>query len=320
VTPRVSVVVPVHNGAAHLGATLDALLAQTFADFELVVVDDGSSDGSGEVVRARRDPRIRLLVQENRGLCGALNRAIAEARAPLVARNDQDDVSRPQRLARQLEALEQRPDALAVYSQYTKFGARRRWSNADKQEISDGSAREVDPSLDGCLLGSTMLARTDALRDVGGFRQECYPCDDYDLQLRLGRRGPLLLLREPLVAYRFHAGANTYRLFHAMQERSRWVEDSALRRGRGEPELSFEAFVASRRLGLRDRVAERRLDLAKLQMRRAGQEWLDGRDVAAAGRAAASLLLDPSIALRRARWLCRRALALGSTRGPSPRR
>jgi glycosyltransferase involved in cell wall biosynthesis len=303
--PELSVIVPVYNGTACLRETLDALLAQTFKNFELVAVDDGSKDDSGEIVRLLKDSRVRLIRQENRGLCHTLNRAIQEARAPLIARNDQDDVSLPNRLERQMTEFAQHPEALALYSHYSKFGRKRKWSNADKQESSDGAVKEVDPLKDGCLLGSTMMARTQALRSIGGYRQECYPCDDYDLEMRLAEAGKILLLRERLVAYRFHVSANTYRLFVVMQNKSRWVEDNHKRRLRGEPEKVFERFMASQDLGRLERLHQRRLDAANLHMRVAGQRYLDGHNLAAFWHSGVSLLLNPMNIFHRVKRLWR---------------
>jgi glycosyltransferase involved in cell wall biosynthesis len=306
--PELSVIVPVYNGAAYLRETLDALLAQTFKNFELVVVDDGSKDDSGEILRSLTDNRIRVVRQENRGLCHALNRAIREARAPLIARNDQDDVSLPIRLERQMTVLAEHPGASVVYSHYSKFGSRRKWSNADKQVTREGEVREVDLLRDGCLLGSTMMARTETLRSIGGYRQDYYPCDDYDLEMRLAETGKVLVLCEPLVAYRFHVSASTYPLFAVMQNKSRWVEDNHKRRVRGEPEKTFEQFIASQNLSWRERWNQRRLDRAFLHMRVAGQRYLDGQNMAAGWHSAVSLLLDPMNIYYRVKRLCIRSV------------
>jgi glycosyltransferase involved in cell wall biosynthesis len=304
-SPQISVIVPVYNGAGFLPDCLRGIFSQTFAEFEVVIIDDGSKDASGEVVRSCRDPRVRYVRQENQGLCHALNRGIQEASAPLVARNDQDDLSLPNRLARQVEVMRDRPEAVALFTHYTKFGRRRSWSNADKQGCADGSLQEIEPIRDGCLLGSTMLARTEALRAVGGYRQACYPCDDYDLEMRLCQRGKVLLLREALVRYRFHVAANTYRLFAVMQNKSRWVEDCYQRRLLSQEELTFEEFMQRRTLSWVERVSERRLDRAKLHMRVAGQRYLDGRDLAAFVHLCSSLIVDPATIYRRAKRFLR---------------
>src|ERR687887_2921944 len=98
--PRVSVLLPVRDGAPFLREALDSVLAQTLTDFELVVVDDGSEDETPAILEAVGDERLRVLRQERLGLVAALNRAVAEARAPLLARMDAHDVSLPERLGR----------------------------------------------------------------------------------------------------------------------------------------------------------------------------------------------------------------------------
>src|ERR1044071_3871799 len=101
----------VYNGERHLAAAIDSILAQTFRDFELVIVDDGSTDGSRAIVEAYRDPRVRLVALErNQGLSHALNEGLRAAASPIVARQDADDLSEPHRLATQIDVMSARPD------------------------------------------------------------------------------------------------------------------------------------------------------------------------------------------------------------------
>lgn len=109
-SPRVTVLMPVHNGEPYLAAALASILGQTFADFEFLVVDDGSTDGSRDVVRACRDPRIRLVENfSNMGVANSLNRGLALARGEYVARMDSDDESMPDRFEKQLRFLGAHP-------------------------------------------------------------------------------------------------------------------------------------------------------------------------------------------------------------------
>lgn len=103
--PTISVLLPVYNGQPYLGQAINSILNQRFQDFELVIVDDGSSDGSLEIIRSYSDSRIVLIIQENTGLPGALNRAINEAKGKYLARHDQDDVSLPMRFEEQLRLM-----------------------------------------------------------------------------------------------------------------------------------------------------------------------------------------------------------------------
>lgn len=299
--PEVSILVPIYNGAAHLADTINSLLAQTFTDFELLAIDDGSTDASAEVARSFQDERVRLIQKTNSGLCETLNVGIAEARAPYIARSDQDDISRPERLERQLAVLKQHPEALGVFSYTTKFGSRHSWSNADKFAMAPDKVKEFEPVKDCTMLGSTMLMRTPALRSSGGFRQEYYPCDDWDLELRLAQTGKLLIMCEPLVAYRFHSSANTYHLFATLREKSRWTEDSYFRRLKSLPELSLEQFRHAAPQDIWTRLRHYRKDTSALHMRTAGQRYLDGRYMAGAVHLFAAAMLHPAEIVRRIR-------------------
>lgn len=297
--PIVTILVPIYNGSPYLQATLTSLLSQTFTNFELLAIDDGSTDTSGNIVRALTDERVRLIQTKNNGLCQALNLGIAEARAPYIARCDQDDISLPERLARQLKVMENNPEAVALFTYSTKFGKKRSWSNADKLTMSVGELETYDPAKDGCLLSSTMFARTAVLRSIGGFRQSYYPADDLDLECRLSQAGKVLILREPLTAYRFQTGANTYRVYADMREKSHWAKNSYRRRLQGYPEFSLEQFRLAQKNDFWSRAGRRCRDLSKLHMRMAGQRYLDGKDLSAFGHLAQALVTDPSDIMRR---------------------
>src|SRR5271170_1107899 len=115
-TPRVSLVLAVYNGERHLPQSLESVLGQTFRDFELIVVDDGSTDRTPEILDgvARVDPRVVVVRQENRGLTASLIRGIGMARGTYVARQDADDVSKPERLGRQVAHLDAHPSIAAL--------------------------------------------------------------------------------------------------------------------------------------------------------------------------------------------------------------
>ncbi|MFM7100208.1 MAG: glycosyltransferase family 2 protein, partial [Verrucomicrobiota bacterium] len=135
--PRVSILLPVRNGMATLARALDSLRGQTLPDWELVAVDDGSADGTGEFLQAaaRRDPRIRVFSRPAQGLVPALNAGLAVARAPAVARMDADDEMLPTRLERQADWLERHPD-VGLVSCRVEFGGDR--------ASAAGYARHVD--------------------------------------------------------------------------------------------------------------------------------------------------------------------------------
>jgi glycosyltransferase involved in cell wall biosynthesis len=288
-SPEVTIVIPVYNGARYLGETIHSFLSQSFKNFELLAIDDGSTDASSDIVRSFKDDRVRLIRQKNSGLVYTLNRGIEEARAPYIARSDQDDISFPDRLERQINAINSHPDVVGVLSYYIKFGSRHRWFNSDKFTVVKSQVTKYEPLKDGCLLASTLLAKTGALRSIHGYRQDYYPADDFDLECRLAEAGKVLVMREPLVAYRFHAASNTYQVFADMRQKMSWTRDSYHRRSQNLEELTFDQFLAAQP----QRMVRNRIDTAKLQMRIAGQHYLDGRYFRSAGHLLAALTLDP---------------------------
>jgi glycosyltransferase involved in cell wall biosynthesis len=297
--PKVTVIVPIYNGSAYLAETLEALLSQTFTDFELLAIDDGSTDSSADIVCSFKDDRIRLIQKKNGGLCEALNLGIAEARSPYIARSDQDDVSFPDRLERQLRVMEDHPEAIGLFSYVTKLGSKRSWSNKDRVVMAPGELKEYQPIEDGCMLCSTMFIRTSALRSIGGFRQAYYPVDDWDMECRLAQAGKVLIMLEPLIYYRFQTSANTYRLYAEMREKTRWTRDSYWRRLRSEPELTLDQFRLALPQDVWSRMNRFRKDSSKLHMRTAGNRFLDGQYMAAAGHLLVGVLLNPADLVRR---------------------
>src|SRR5437016_6143907 len=118
--PTVSIIMAVHNAERFLAAAVESVLAQSFGDFEFIIVDDGSSDDSGAILRqfAKQDDRIHLIARENRGLTCSLNEMIAEARGEFLARMDADDLALPQRLAVQVKFMQEHPDVVLLGGAY----------------------------------------------------------------------------------------------------------------------------------------------------------------------------------------------------------
>ena len=203
--PTLSVVMPVHNGADYLQESIQSILSQTHAEFEFVIVDDGSTDRTPEILQAwaTRDPRVRVVRTRSRlGVVGSANRAVAEARAPVCARMDADDVSHPDRLRRQWAVLQAHPEACLVGTLAELVDARGRVIRPRDRSalLSRGGAVPPFPH------GSIMFRRR-AFEAVGGYRPACAYWEDRDLFLRLAEQGKVLVLPAALYQLRCHAGS-----------------------------------------------------------------------------------------------------------------
>jgi glycosyltransferase involved in cell wall biosynthesis len=236
VTPRISVLLPVRDARATLDRCLDSLAGQTLGDHEVVAVDDGSTDDSGERLdeRAARDSRLRVLREPPRGIAAALNRGLAEARAPLVARMDADDVSRPERLALQAERLERDPSADVLACRVAVGGeagegmrAYVSWVNG----LLDHEAMRRERFVESPVVHPSVALRTSALRALGGYRDFDGP-EDYELWLRaFDGRMRFAKLAETLLEWRDSPGRLTRSDPRYAPERFRSVKLEALARG-----------------------------------------------------------------------------------------
>lgn len=202
--PRVTVLMPVFNTARYLSAAIESILAQTFEDFEFVIVDDGSTDGSGEIAarHAREDSRIRLVRQQNRGVSAASNAGVAVARGELVARFDADDLSLPDRLAVQVDYMDRHPDVLAVGSSFEVMDAKGRPLTVLYPPCSPEEIEELLLTGHCPISNPSAMMRRSALERIGGYDTSFVTAGDYDLWLRMSEHGPLANVRDCLIRYR----------------------------------------------------------------------------------------------------------------------
>jgi glycosyltransferase involved in cell wall biosynthesis len=219
----VSVVLAARDEVASVGRAVESILAQTLEDWELVVVDDGSRDGTADVVAAYGDERIRVLREAARGLPGALNRGIGAARAPLVARQDADDVSLPERLARQARFLEEHEDVAVVGAAWRELGP-------DGRPVTPRT-RFVPGRLDEALVRfnpivhTSAMFRREAVAAVGGYDESLPYAADYDLWLRLDCAGATLWNLEEELVVRQMTGTN----MSSARERANVAEELLIR-------------------------------------------------------------------------------------------
>lgn len=203
--PAVSVVMAVCNGEPFLGDALQSILGQTVDDFEFVIINDGSSDGSAARLAEyqARDDRIRVHHQRNRGLTAALNRGCMLAQGRYIARMDADDVAFSDRLARQIEFLDRNPRVGLVAGGVVRVTAQKQ---PVKRLYCPTTHAEIVAALmnANCITHPTVMMRAGAFREVGGYRPAFLRAQDYDLWLRLAECWELASLPDPVLYYRIH--------------------------------------------------------------------------------------------------------------------
>ena len=212
-SPPLSVVMPVHNALPFLDASIQSILEQTFQDFEFVILNDASTDGSAGVLREweRRDGRIRVIESDRKlGLAGSSNLVVSSSRAKLVARMDADDISHPHRLERQLEIMRKHPDVVVVGTLCDGIDVVGKPTRPpDRWRIMRRSMYIPFPH------GSAMFRR-EAFDRVGGYSEEFVSGEDQNFFLRMTHSGRVVTLPDVLYHVRYHTD-NTTVLSGAMQ-------------------------------------------------------------------------------------------------------
>jgi len=242
--PRLSVVMPVYNAERHLAQALESVLGQSCADFELVVVDDGSSDRSAEIVRrfAERDRRIVARFGPRRGVAAARNECVHLARAELLAVMDADDVAEPRRLEVQLGYLDGHPECVALGGQLLCIDedGDPLWPTELPLDHDTIDARLM-AGYGGALANPAAVLRRAAVIEAGGYRAHFkFGTEDFDLLLRLAELGRLANLPDILVRYRLHPASLTARSRAGqLEEAASAIRDACTRRGvaRRDPEV-----------------------------------------------------------------------------------
>jgi glycosyltransferase involved in cell wall biosynthesis len=198
--PQVSVIIPTYNRARCLREAVDSVLSQEFRGFELIVVDDGSTDETPQLLRAYGDS-IRVLRQENRGVSAARNAGIASGRGALIAFLDSDDIWLPGKLACQVDFFRQNPEHLICQTEELWVKNGRRVNPGQRHRKRGGMIFE--PSLALCLVSpSAVMLRRELFERVGWFDERLPACEDYDLWLRVSCRFPVGLIETPLIVKR----------------------------------------------------------------------------------------------------------------------
>jgi len=224
VPPRVSMVMPVHNGARWLAEAIASVLRQDLTDFELILVDDASRDDSPAIMAdaAMRDPRVRLLrLDTNIGLPAALNHGFAAARGDLHSWTSDDNLLRPQMLTRLVATLDAHPAADIVHADFTLI-------DDVGTELGRSRAGPVERLLYGNNVGACFLYRSRVTEALGGYDTSLFGVEDYDFWLRAARRFTFVALHEDLYVYRKHGGSLTSRRAERIQALTAEIVERAL--------------------------------------------------------------------------------------------
>ncbi len=208
-TAKLSVLMPAYNAGNYISEAIDSILKQSFTDFEFIIVNDGSTDNTKEMIESFSDPRIILLNQENKGIATALNAGLSKAKAPYIARFDADDVCFPHR-------LEQQYDFLNTHPGYIVCGSDAEYISANGEHlfnfrsISHTHEQIIEKVYAHCpFIHSSVMYRKDAVIKAGGYSLHAHNFEDYFLWIRLKQFGKFYNLRQQLIKVRFNPSSAT---------------------------------------------------------------------------------------------------------------
>ena len=302
----ISVVMPAYNAEKHIGEAIESLLQQTYRGFELLILDDGSTDDTPQIIEeyAGRDPRIRVERQENQGVSAASNRLTKLAQYEWIARLDADDVALPRRLELQLAAVAAYPDVVAwggAVHHINEAGRVLGLGRCGPTSVQVFHQRRASGEVI-CVYHPTALLRRDVVNKAGGYDTRLCVGEDLDLFDRMGEYGPIVALEEPVALYRIHSTSASMNGFLVQREIMRVVEARARARAEGRALLDLDAFRdARRRQGRVRRLIEGFDDRSRFHYRRSGVRLGEGRR---AGGPKALLTLGTSTALAATSQTC----------------
>lgn len=237
--PRISVVMPVYNGQRYVKKAIGSILSQTFQDFEFIIVDDGSTDKTPEILKAAAilDSRIRVVTRENRGISPSLNEGLALARGDLIARMDADDISLPNRFALQVAYLDAHPDCGLVGGQIIFTDPHDRPLIKMRHPLDH--AEVLDTMMKGTesLSHPTVMFRRKIAQAIGGYSLRFEHAEDIDFFLRMGEQAKVANLPDLVLRYRQHQKSIGF--VHAQEQaaaHSRAIREAAKRTGAPDPE------------------------------------------------------------------------------------
>jgi glycosyltransferase involved in cell wall biosynthesis len=302
-TPQVSVIMPMLNAKPFLKESIGSVLAQSFRDFEFIIVDNGSIDGSKEYAESFSDPRIRVLSEPQLGAANAINTGIGASRAELLALMDADDVSVRDRLAIQVAYMREHPDTVLLGTRFSFIIGDKLVPVAPPLAHHPEIRRALLQGIAVFANGATMF-RSVAAKKVGGHSLNG-PAHDFDFFLRMSEIGTVHNLPATLYYYRLHEGASTAVRNTFMRQQQMFAVACAMARDAGIPEPAFADFRREWSIRPRlEKIADRAWEVSHELYRSAIIKRADGRLVSAGLNAICSVILNP----RKAIWRIKRQL------------
>ncbi|MBW4575402.1 MAG: glycosyltransferase family 2 protein [Aphanothece sp. CMT-3BRIN-NPC111] len=300
----ISVVIPAYNASKFIEPAIESILKQTFQEFEVIVVDDGSTDNTLEILKrySEQDARVRVIQCEHGGLSRALNRGIGEAKYPWIARMDADDIALPERFQKQIDAAATNPHVVAwgTYAHHInskgKILSLARSGTTTEKEFNDlrSNGHLVQ------LIHPTVLLKKEVLLKIGGYKTEFEPVEELELFDRMAEYGPTLAIPEPLLLYRVHSGSVSMQRFFFQRLLMRYVVARHRSRLAGHEELSFEQFLQDyQQQPLLSRLKRHLKTSGMFCYRKAGLSFGEGEYLQACFYLSLSAALNPGYSLAR---------------------
>ncbi len=226
--PLVSVVMSVYNGGQYLHQAIESILNQTFKNFEFIIINDGSTDKSLEIIKgfAKKDRRIKAITRENKGLVASLNEGILIAKGQLIARQDADDASLPTRLEKQVNEFNKSPNLVLLGSSMKVMDEESKTLHTHYVLLGNTELKQELLVRSPFAHGSTMYKKEVAIK-AGLYSQQCWPAEDYEFWLRLGSYGDFANINQPLYIYRENSSGISVQNQHAQNQLKRQVQDIA---------------------------------------------------------------------------------------------
>lgn len=271
----ISVVMPAYNASKFIAPAIDSILNQTFPEFELIVVDDGSTDNTLEIVKTylEKDNRVRLIQSNHGGLSRACNLGISESRSSWIARMDADDIALPQRFDKQLNAATANPKVVAWGTYVHHMN-----SKGDVLSINPLGPTTEEEFYDLRTRGHvahlhhpTVLLKKEIVLKAGGYNPQLEPAEDLDLFDRMANYGPIIAIPDPLVLYRVHSQSVSMQKFFSQKLLHRYIVARHRARLAGNREPSVDEFIEEyKRHPLFSRLKRHLRTLGMFHYRKAG--------------------------------------------------